>query len=318
MMGTFQDRSRSSDAPLPETARPSETQRPGSLPSMEEFRETLQNRIVRNPDETFHEHLEIPPDLDDFQEPGEIPLTDPQEPGFVILDDGTVVPLPGELDIRRDDNGVPYLQNGELMPEVTYVLNGSVYKTDSLGRIVYCRYTPQCTPENPRDPNAQLQAGGQDRRPGDQGGHIVGRDLNGDGGAGNMVAMDSRINQSDYKRMENDVKSALADGKDVAVTTRFSYTGDSKRPDIITTTVTTDHKDTVYKFDNNLDGALKSEVPENGRDAATAELDATGGQISSIKEIRDENGNPVETIVSITYTDENGANHRTKVFIDAE
>lgn len=61
MMGTFQDRSRSSDAPLPETARPSETQRPGSLPSMEEFRETLQNRIVRNPDETFHEHLEIPP-----------------------------------------------------------------------------------------------------------------------------------------------------------------------------------------------------------------------------------------------------------------
>ena len=35
----------------------------------------------------------------------------------------------------------------------------------------------------------------KDRRPSDQGGHIVGRDLNGDGGAGNLVAMDYRINQ---------------------------------------------------------------------------------------------------------------------------
>ena len=44
-----------------------------------------------------------------------------------------------------------------------------------------------------------------------------------------LVAMDSRINQSDYKRMENDIKAALDEGKDVTVTTDISYSGDSKR-----------------------------------------------------------------------------------------
>ena len=52
---------------------------------------------------------------------------------------------------------------------------------------------PYLSPENLRDNDAQTQAGGMDRKPGDQGGHIIGRDLNGDGGAGNLVAMDSRI-----------------------------------------------------------------------------------------------------------------------------
>lgn len=42
------------------------------------------------------------------------------------------------------------------------------------------------------------------------------------------------------------------------------------------------------------------------------------GTISSIKSEYDENGNLSETMVNITYIDENGINHRTKVYIDAE
>lgn len=42
------------------------------------------------------------------------------------------------------------------------------------------------------------------------------------------------------------------------------------------------------------------------------------GSISSIKSEYDKNGNLSETMVNITYTDENGGNHRTKVYIDAE
>ena len=243
-------------------------------------------------------------------------------PLSVTLDDGTVVTLPDaktrEITTKTDDSDTVYLIDGELEPNITYELNSNTYTTDEQGRIIGCKAHPERSPENPRDVKAQLQAGGKDRRPSDQGGHIVGRDLNGDGGAGNLVAMDYRINQSDYKRMENDIKTALDEGKDVTVTTDISYSGDSKRPDTITVTVIADRFKTVYKFDNNLDGHLKDEVPENGKDAVQEELNDTNGEISSIKEEYNENGELTESTVNITYTDENGTNHRTKVYIDAE
>jgi len=221
-----------------------------------------------------------------------------------------------EITYKTDDSGNIYMVNGKLEPNTTYELNGNVYKTDDRGRIISCEAKPQRSPENARDTDAQKQAGGEDRKPNDQGGHIVGRDLNGDGGGGNLVAMDYKINQSDYKRMENDVKSALDDGKDVTTKTEMAYTDNSERPDKITVTVTADGKTTVYKFDNNLDGSLIDEVPETGKEIVQAELDDTDGQISSIKEEYDENGNLIETTVYVTYTDEDGANHRTKVVID--
>lgn len=71
-------------------------------------------------------------------------------------------------------------------------------------------------------------------------------------------------------------------------------------------------------FDNNLDDGLKDEVPENGKDAVQEELNDTNGEISSIKEEYNENGKLNKTTVNITYTDESGTNHRTKVYIDAE
>src|SRR5699024_8568712 len=111
---------------------------------------------------------------------------------------------------------------------------------------------------------------------------------------------------------------ALDEGKDVAVTTDISYSDNSKRPDTITVTMTVDGVKTVYKFDNNLDGSLKNEIPENGKEAVQEELNYTNGEISSIKEEYDENGELIETTVNITYTDENGINHRTKVHIDAD
>lgn len=234
-------------------------------------------------------------------------------------EDGKLIPgntyvLDG-ITYKTDDNCNIYMIDGKLVSNSTYELNGSMYTTDDNGRIIHCEAKPERSPENPRDNDAQKQAGGNDRRPNDQGGHIIGRDLNGDGGGGNLVAMDSNINQSDYKRMENDIKSALDDGKDVTITTDITYGGDSERPDKITVTVTAYGKKTVYKFDNNLDGSLMDEVPENGKDAVQAELDDTGGEISSIKEKYDENGNLVKTTVNITYTDENGDTHRTKVVI---
>ena len=72
----------------------------------------------------------------------------------------------------------------------------------------------------------------------------------------------------------------------------------------------------VLVFDNNLDGSLIDEVPEDGKEAVQDELDETGGVVSSIKKEYDENGNLISTTVTITYTGEDGANHRTEVVID--
>lgn len=218
-----------------------------------------------------------------------------------------------------DDNGRQYrTEEGKLLPNNTYELNGNVYTTDDHGRIIRCEATPKLSPENPRDLGAQQEVGGEDRRPTDQGGHIVGRDMNGDSGIGNLIAMDSKINQSDYKRMENDIKADLEEGKEVTTTTEITYSDDSDRPDKITVTVTSDGKVTVYKFDNNLDGSLMDDVPENGKEDVEELLNKTNGEISSITKEYDENGNLVATTVYITYKDENGNNRRVSIEFSSE
>jgi len=217
---------------------------------------------------------------------------------------------------ETDDKGNIYVKDGKLTPNTTYKLNDSVYTTDDKGRIVLCISNPKRSPENSRDNDAQRETGGKDRQPDDQGGHIVGRDLNGYGGDGNLVAMNSKINQSDYKKMENDIKDALDEGKDVTTKTEITYDGDSERPDKITVTVTIDGKDTVYKFDNNIDGSLMDDIPENGKGLVESVLDENGGEVSSIKEEYDEDGNLKQTTVNITYTGEDGSTYRTKVVID--
>lgn len=239
-------------------------------------------------------------------------------------DDGGFIPnntyeIDGTV-YKTDDRGEIYSVDGRLYPNDTYKLNGNVYTTDDNGRIIDVRAVPTLSPENPRDNDAQKDAGGKDRQGNDQGGHIVGRDMGGDGGEGNLVAMDSRINQSDYKKMENDIKRTLTEGKDVSTHTEITYNGDSERPDVIKVTTTADGKETVYTYDNNINGTLRERAGDvGGEDAAVtmqAVLDETGGEVSSVKEEHDKNGNLVNVTMNITYTGENGKTQRTKVVID--
>ena len=121
--------------------------------------------------------------------------------------------------------------------------------------------------------------------------------------------MNPKINQSDYKRMENDIKAALGVGKGVAMEAYIHYPDSKTRPDRITVTVTAEGKDTVYKFDNNIDGLLRKEFPAD----IQKEMDANGGEVSSIKEVYDETGSLVEAAACVTGTDENGNTSRSWV-----
>lgn len=303
------DTFRSFDIKESESGESMEQKDLSSIPTLEQ----LKNKVRDILDTDVYEKANI----------SETPSFEDDSRHLVTLDDGTAIEIP-ELGVyenirKTDDNGTIYFTDGELVADTTYELNGNTYTTDEQGRIVHCEAKPERSPENPRDVNAQLHTGGADRHSSDQGGHIVGRDLNGEGGVGNLIAMDSRINQSDYKRMENDIKASLDDGKDVSMSTDILYySEESKRPDIITTTITADGVKAIYKFDNNLDGGLNSEVPASGKSIVNEEMKDTKGTISSIKEIYNESNSLSETNVSITYTDENGVNHRTKVYIDAE
>jgi hypothetical protein len=226
-----------------------------------------------------------------------------------------------EKGVKTDDNGKEYTdENGKLLPNTEYVLHENIYKTDDKGRIISCESAPKDGAVNPRDEKAQKEAGGEDRKTTDVGGHIVAHEMGGDNGLGNLIPMDGRLNNSDYKRMENQISKAHAEGKDVKVKTEIEYSGDSERPDTIKTTVTIDGKDTVYTFDNNADGSLMDNLNETCNQSDIDRVDRareeTGGEITSIKEEYDADGNLEKTTVTITYTDENGNKQREEVTIN--
>lgn len=210
MIGSFQESFRPDDIKVPEVGERMEQRNQSSVPTLDDLKSKLEDIFKV-------ETLDRVSMKEDISETNSLEESNPRS---VTLDDGTVVTLPDaktcENMTKTDDNGTIYLKDGEHEPNTTYELNGNIYTTDEQGRIIRCEATPERSPENPRDVNAQLQAGGEYRRLNDQGRHIVGRDMNGDGGIGNPVAMDFRINQSDYKCMENDIKDALDEGSDAS------------------------------------------------------------------------------------------------------
>ena len=81
-----------------------------------------------------------------------------------------------------------------------------------------------------RNTKAQLDAGGNDRKEYDNGGHLIATIFGGSGDLDNLIAQDSHINKSTYKAIENRWKKLLLQGYDVNVDIQLSYTGIDKRP----------------------------------------------------------------------------------------
>lgn len=220
---------------------------------------------------------------------------------------------------ETDDNGYIYKLGGyELMPNCEYTIGGVTYKTDDLGRIVSCDGNAAATPDGDRDEKAQKLAGGDDRKPGDQGGHILARIFGGTKGIENMLAMrGAAINQSVYKRMENEIGKALEDGKEVHVHVDVEYEGDSRRPSEIRVTYTIDGKETVVEFDNDegsadlldtLDDKLsESDCQDLKDEIQDADDDGADMSVVAVKTEYDEDGNVAK--VTVTIRDENGEPH---------
>lgn len=138
--------------------------------------------------------------------------------------------------VVTDAAGTIYKINNELLPNCTYSLGKYIYETDSLGRIAKVTFEQlELKSHKGRLPivdSLQKIAHGF-QKAGDDRGHLLADRFKGDNTAANIVAMNSELNQGDYKAMEDTWAEAITNGKIVSGTIELAYSGQSFRPDSI-------------------------------------------------------------------------------------
>lgn len=228
----------------------------------------------------------------------------------------------GDDTYETDDMGNTYKKNGILLPDTEYMVNGNTYRTDENGNKVSCDAEPEICEEGKRNITEQRESGGDDRKEGDQGGHIIARILGGAEGEENLVPMRGTINQGDYKKMELEIKRALEEGKQVSIHIDLEYDGTSSRPTKIMATYMIDRKEMDIIFDNEensteLLDSLKRKIFDDDFAQLTEEIDdmkndGCPASITSVKTEYDEDGNAAKVIVGVL--DESAGIKSYKVF----
>ncbi len=297
------------DERLPEAeAELSKNDKPDSpFPSLlDKFENLFMSEVVVNT-ESAETDMEMDSDVADE-------ISQPHEPNseYKIGDDT----------YETDDTGNTYKKNDVLLPNTEYTVNSSTYRTDENGNKVSCDAEPKISEEGKRNITEQRESGGEDRKEGDQGGHIIARILGGAEGEENLVPMRGTINQGDYKKMELEIKRALEEGKQVSIHIDLEYDGTSSRPTKIMATYTIDGKKTDIVFDNEensteLLDTLERKISDDDFAQLTEEIDdmkndGCPASITSVKTEYDEKGNETKVIVGVL--DESTGTKSYKVF----
>ena len=129
---------------------------------------------------------------------------------------------------RNGEQYKPGVGTRQLKENIIYESKGYYYQTDELGRIKAAQGDLRLE-AGKRNNGDQLKAGGNDRLPGDHGGHLFAKMFAGSGEIDNLSAMAAIVNNSKYKRIEKRWQKALKEGKEVEVTIDLVYDGASKR-----------------------------------------------------------------------------------------
>ena len=228
----------------------------------------------------------------------------------IKLEPNTTYEINGDT-YETDDNGNIYKKNGELMPNTT----------DENGRITTWGGDAKYEPENERYTNAQTESGGEDRKDGDDGGHLVARVLGGSSGNENIVPMRDTVNRGDYKKSENEIAEAKKQGKDVQDSGRVIYEGDSKRPSKIERTYTIDGEKSHLMVDNvegskDLLEGVEGEISDEDMDSLNDEIsdmeeDGCDVSVTSVLKKYDADGNLVSVTVGIRNETTGEKSYRT-------
>lgn len=130
-----------------------------------------------------------------------------------------------------DDNGKPYKIADELIKNNKYELNGFKYETDDYGRIKSAEGIIETTHADPqRNMPSMEKVGKGDQQEADHRGHIAAHMFGGKDDIGNLVAMDGKLNETDYKAWENKLAVAHDSGDEVSLKVDVVYKTDSNRP----------------------------------------------------------------------------------------
>ena len=100
-----------------------------------------------------------------------------------------------------------------------------------------------------RDSAAQRTVGNDDRRPTDDGGHLIGTRFDGDSGQKNMDAQERNLNRGSYKIRENDWAESLENGDKVFVNIESYKSNNSDRPDAFMGYSISEHTDGTREWD---------------------------------------------------------------------
>ena len=123
--------------------------------------------------------------------------------------------------------------NSELEPNKIYKVDDYSYFTDEAGRVN--KVSGELKLET-KDRNVYQQGKSVDLKDGikgdDQGGHIIARVFNGPGEQINYVPQTAKLNNGEWKSMENSWKKSLSEGKKIEVDIQIIYDSDksTKRP----------------------------------------------------------------------------------------
>ncbi|NER60841.1 hypothetical protein G3435_14355 [Pseudomonas sp. MAFF212428] len=136
------------------------------------------------------------------------------------LDPGKLAPRADGLPVERVQAGSKgnwdKTVNGDLKPKTAYELNnGHTYVTDASGRVNSVEGQLSLTTMD-RNPYQQCKVG-HCGNAGDDGGHLIASSLGGAGDKINMVPQAAKLNRGDWKRMENEMRTALQSGQTVSV-----------------------------------------------------------------------------------------------------
>lgn len=128
------------------------------------------------------------------------------------------------------------------------------YNTDTNSRVGHAHADLDASSAADRNGYQQRIAGGPDRLPGDQGGHIFGSQFGGPGEAINLTAMRDTLNSvgnREYYNLEGDWRTYIGEGKQVSVDVEITYPGDSRRPEMYSVKTYVDgNLDSVHSFRN--------------------------------------------------------------------
>ncbi len=158
-----------------------------------------------------------------------------------------------ELDGGSTGSWPRELNTPVLRADTDYVVNGYTYRTNASGQVESVSGRLDLSTAD-RNGYQQRVAGRADRLPDDQGGHLIASIFNGAGDRVNLVPMDGNLNMGRWRALEDNLATAVREGRTVDVNINVRYPEGSARPDAFRIEYTIDGNTRVQTFRNQPGG----------------------------------------------------------------